>query len=608
MWGRIAHNNAALVLFVFFAALTWKDVHGETGSSSKNEKGESPVLFVAIDSLSPEYLSLNSEGEEGGKDGDWLMPNVRAFLDEATYFADARAYLPSATDMNHLNAIAGTSSAHTGILGVSLQPFGWKPDGTMKMDKPHMTWARDGKGQHVDTLFKAWKRKFPQSKTCYVSGKGWVAEMYDYAESGIDGIVTGTTHPKYIDGPKQYNFYDPPGDKDAATDPESIVQKALVDLFIMADYHHFPPDKWVVDASLDILAEEQPDLALIILAQMDDVQHVLGVASNPAEFKGRRQKSQRSLFARGDRSRRNRMVCREPILDAIRDVDKHFGRLIRGIRKNDYYKDVTIVFYSDHGHITHIFPRELRIWDRLEAVRTLVAENNSREAKKLLLSRGLMSQPTHVVKILHDEGAISDEERDGKGFGVVTATSYGLLYWKADSLEERERRALAAKKILMQHKALNPETNRWECPWDILTQEEMKTGLPEAGVVPGELWHAFYGPNNDDSQYMVWPDVVILMKNGWQLPLIGDVLANLGMDLPFPIPEIPIVLGGHGAADSQRIVMAINGPNIAKGKVIKDPNYEKNYRIADLPMTIAEIFGLGFQTTTVGRSRAADLR
>lgn len=149
------------------------------GSSGATPQGRpSPVLFVSIDSLPPSYMTLNSRGERGGRDGDWLMPNLMRFLGESTLFADARGYLPAATDMNHLNALAGTSSAQTGVVSVSVQPYNWNPDGTMRIEPIHVAWFRDDRGRPVDTLFNAWKRRWPQSRTAYIAGKFWVGEMF----------------------------------------------------------------------------------------------------------------------------------------------------------------------------------------------------------------------------------------------------------------------------------------------------------------------------------------------------------------------------------------------------------------------------------------------
>jgi hypothetical protein len=82
------------------------------GENKDNNKEK--LIFIAIDGLHPKYFELDAKGLPGGIEGNWLMPNINAFLKKSLWYKNAKAYLPAATDMNHLNALAGTSSAQTG--------------------------------------------------------------------------------------------------------------------------------------------------------------------------------------------------------------------------------------------------------------------------------------------------------------------------------------------------------------------------------------------------------------------------------------------------------------------------------------------------------------
>ena len=106
------------------------------------------------------------------------MPNIHAFLKKSLWYRNAKSYLPAATDMNHLNALAGTSSAQSGIISVWAQPTGWDENGEAIITRTSMSFARDDKGRPVDTLFHAWKRRWPDSKTMLITGKEWVGEMF----------------------------------------------------------------------------------------------------------------------------------------------------------------------------------------------------------------------------------------------------------------------------------------------------------------------------------------------------------------------------------------------------------------------------------------------
>src|SRR4030042_218326 len=149
--------------------------------------------------------------------------------------------------------------------------------------------------------------------------------------------------------PNPCTFYDPPTDPDAASDSESLAVRIFSRMAYEKKPTHFPADEWIVRASLAILERKKPDFGVILLAQMDDAQHGLGAIGSLAEFK-----EKWHLFTGTvDESRYNPDVWKGPIVDAVRDVDIQFGRLIDGLRKIPYYRDATIILYSDHGHRTH---------------------------------------------------------------------------------------------------------------------------------------------------------------------------------------------------------------------------------------------------------------
>ena len=74
------------------------------------------VIFISVDSLDPRYLYLDSRGQAGGRDGDWLMPQVREFLEGGVWLEHARCHMPALTDPNHLNS-GGDFSSRRGDSG-----------------------------------------------------------------------------------------------------------------------------------------------------------------------------------------------------------------------------------------------------------------------------------------------------------------------------------------------------------------------------------------------------------------------------------------------------------------------------------------------------------
>ena len=552
---------------------------GSGSDASVADSPQGPLLFIAIDAMHPGYLSLDSHGNAGGKDGDWLMPNLHAFLARSTWFPAAKDYLPAATDMNHLNALAGTNSGLTGEIGVSAMVTGWQaptPGAANNakwkpvLQQSDLKLLRDDEGRPVDTLFHAMKRSYPELKTAFISGKAWVAEMFR-GTGAVDVIVTGENHPDWVTDPVRRSLIDPPGDKDGICKPRSFKQQAFA-TFLESKPAKFPADAWVVDASLSVFDHENPAMAYILLAQQDDEGHALGAAWNPEEFKqldrppflfpGCSQKPEYRYV-----SRRNSAVFREPVLAAAREVDRQFGRLIDGLQTRGVLDQATVVLLSDHGMITHLKSTDSAV-DKALDLRALLA----------------------------DHGLIGKDN-----FFPYTATSFGLLYWR-----EGKEQVAAAKKLLEDLRVRNPETGVMECPWYVLDRDDMRAGVPGIAL-PGELYHRYF-VDTDQERTVVWPDLVLLAKNGWQLPTYGGLANNIGITglpktgLNLDNMRFSPFLGGHGSLDTEPIVMAFALPQ-GQGAVVSE-----NTRIADIATTLARRFGLELRSSTIGRDLSSVLR
>ncbi|MGD0278545.1 MAG: alkaline phosphatase family protein [Smithella sp.] len=549
------------------------------------------LIFVAIDGLHPKYLGLDAGGLPGGSEGNWLMPNINAFLKKSLWYKNARSFLPAATDMNHLNALAGTSSGQSGIISVWAQPTGWDENGEAVLTRTSMSFARDDKGRPVDTLFRAWKRRRPESKTMLITGKEWVGEMFrgnGDTLSGIDILVTGPDHPDYLKAPQKESFAHPDTDKNAACEPESghlgffgksmSPSSVMTRLFTgqgglltshMEDFpDHFPHDRWIVDSALEIFKRECPDMAYILLAECDDAGHVIGSAWDPSEFinidppyeppYGCENKPEYQLV-----SSRNKLLFKEAIMDAIRDVDIQFGRLIDGLNEQGVLDNANVILLSDHSSANHLYTEDF--------------------------------SSTDCVGILERAGIIekgdTPEKKEMYSFSV---SGYGVMYWR-----ENKENVARAKEVLLAHRALNPQTGKEECPWWVLDRSDMKNGVKEV-CLPGELYHNYY-VDVDKEKTLIWPDLIILAKNGWQIPVYNGQIPNIGMKAPKWSPPWRIFNGGHGSVDTLPIVAAISIPGGKKG------THERHIRIADLGVTAAALSGLKLKSTTVGKDLSKDL-
>ena len=567
---------------------------GEAQKAGKTERAPGRLIYIAIDALHPKYLELNSKGLAGGKDADWLMPSIRAFLNRAVWYPEAKAYLPAATDMNHLNAIAGASMAQSGIIGVWAQPVGWDEKGKAVIRRSHLSMARDEQGRPVDTLFHAWKRRWPGSKTLLITGKEWIGDMFRQpgAESGVDIVVTGTSFPAFLPAPQKETFADPLTDTDGACDPESgsagffgwkelqwgnVVrhfspstvmsrlwsgQGGMLTRQMVKYPEHFPHDRWIVDSTLEIFRRQDPDMAYILMAQTDDACHCIGSGWDPSEFvvsqepihpaKGCEMNPEYALV-----SGRNPLLFRESILDVIRDVDTQFGRLMKGFEEQGVLKNATIILLSDHSALNHLYTEDFTTTD--------------------------------VMGILNKGNLVT-----GDNVYAFSVSSYGVIYWR-----DRKETVPAAKDLLLKHRAWNPQTKKEECPWWVLDRRDMKEGLKDVSL-PGELYHTYF-IEKDREKSMIWPDLMVLAKNGWQIPVYNGHVPNVGIKAPSWTPAFRVYNGGHGSVDTLPIVAAIAVPG---GKPAVRP---KPIRIGDLGATAASLMGLELRSTVIGQDLSRDL-
>ncbi len=518
------------------------------------------LLFVCIDSLHPAVLELDAAGNAGGGPGNWLMPRLREHMDSGAWFRNASCFLPSATDMNQLNVVAGTHSGLTGVISVFGQLTGWDAAGKALLPAIHHSMARDDLGRPVDTLFHAFKRRFPDRKVAFVAGKDWVAEMFRTDPPVLDFIVTGRSVPEFRPKPKAPNLFDPKSDGDGPCDPESAWQTGIVTPLLGKVPDMFPSDEWIVDSALKLFAREDPDFAYILLAECDDAGHSLGTPWNPAEFI---QADPAISLEKGCAdpggyqwvSSRNPNLYREPMLDYLREVDLQFGRLMDGLQEMGVLDQATVVVFSDHA-----------------------MENQ-------VVGKGWIPgyfKDTDYLRLLQEGGFAGDGDVAG-----VSASTICNLYWR-----DGKERVAGAAALLRAYEAPNPMSGQKECPWWVVDRKQMKEGYP--GVCgPGELYHPYF-IDLDKEKTLAWPDLMLFTRNGWQCPTYMAYLPTSPIPLPANVDALCPFLGGHGSVDTAPILLGIRSPALAPGKV------DKPARVADAAVTVAALFGLELQSTTVG--------
>ena len=134
----------------------------------------------------------------------------------------------------------------------------------------------------------------------------------------------------------------------------------------------------------------------------------------------------------------------------------------------------------------------------------------------------------------------------------------------------------------------------------MLDREDMRAGMADV-CLAGELYHDWF-IDADRERTMIWPDLIVLGKNGWQIPAYNGHVPNVGVNAPRWTPPWRVYNGGHGSVDTLPIVAAVSIPGGGHGI---NP---RPIRIADLGVTAATLNGLNLRSTTVGFDLSMNLR
>ncbi len=309
------------------------------------------IYIIAIDALNEEYLHLDGAGTGPGSSGDWLMPRIREFMVRATTYANASGSLPSATDMNHLGILCGALTGTVGIPTVRDFYGGRDVLGRPVRLEGSREMLRFGPGgERVVTLFEAVRSLDPRARGALASGKGWVNNLLEDGGETIQISAAGDRGPDYIERPPRYVLGDPPSDPDREADPPANLSFGQYPIGeVLGSFPHVtPPDDYVMDAALRIIAHEDPEVMYVLLAGMDNVQHYMGNATSLDEWDDRGTAS-----TWDDVNLVNELATREEVLDVARDADHQVGRLLDFLEARGTLDSSMVVLTADHGQVTH---------------------------------------------------------------------------------------------------------------------------------------------------------------------------------------------------------------------------------------------------------------
>jgi hypothetical protein len=532
------------------------------------------VYYFSIDSMNPEYLGLNRKGTGPGKDGDWLMPNLKAFMKDSTDYTNARTYLPSATDMNHTNALSGTYSGTSGIymVGGTFQGFTDHDEiltGANTMDL--MKYGPDGKP--VERLFEVAKKETAGKSVCgFWSNKNWLTNLE--AEKTLDLYGHSEHWPLFFQPPYKYNNAgDPQSDQDPS-DPVSASFKAcfcsnnfrsvllptilgqfqlvaglrLITMPVTMIFGMTPgmhaEDRYIYDSFERSVIERDPDVAYVNLGDLDNTGHFTGASWDPSEFAGQKNgESKYTQFAR-----------RDDALDICREADLLFGKYIALLKSRGVYDNSVIVMLSDHG---------------MENLKTPERGYEALDLREILRSKGYVYREDYF-------------EAGGAELNFI---------WSSD-----EKKTADIERILEGYTVHDKELGDVH-PLMVVDRREQKEGVDYGKfgrVRPGELYSQYWidhpGQGND------WPDLFIFPLYNYQVLAHGDLfgkgLNNVGLSVGARLSE-SVAIGFpacHGGLGTSRIPLIFKAP-VGNADYRPGSQYSSEVEIGQIAPAIYRIMG-----------------
>ncbi len=560
-------------------------VTAESGGCSEQVKvaaevtDQRNIYFWSVDSMDPEYLDLNREGTGKGSEGDWLMPNTRTFMSGATSYSGARTYLPSATDMNHTNALAGTYTGTQGVYMVGGTFKGFTEHDEVLSGNNTMSLMRYGpEGRPVERIFEVAKAQSGgKALTGFWTNKNWLAELE--GERSVDIVGHSERWPLFFEPPYKYKAAgDPSTDDNPAdplspsvsacfhsSDPRAVILPTILGQFDL--YYGFrllntpvalvfgstpgmhEEDNYIYESFARSVAEEDPDVSYVNVADLDNTGHFTGASWMTGEWEA----SKRGTA--WDENVYSPYIRRDEALDIVREEDRLFGKFLDMLKQRGVYDNSIIVLLSDHGM------------------------ENMKDSK-----RGY--QEIDLRDILRRQGLLRFEDYNEAG-----GTEINLIYCGDPAKASR------IKRILEDYTVDDPKLGRVK-PLTVIDRREMKAGkdFGEHGkVLPGELYSEYWIDHpSPDGQ--VWPDLFVFPLYNYQVMAHGDALEsginNVAFDLGIHVPDsvrfgFP---GAHGGLQTERMPLVFKAP---AGSAAYRPGtrYAGEVRIGDIAPTIYSITG-----------------
>ncbi|MEW5947304.1 MAG: alkaline phosphatase family protein [bacterium] len=508
------------------------------------------VYIINLDGMPAAYLGAKDEGEP-------LTPNLDALVREGVSFSKCFAVLPALTATNHVAIVSSASTARSGILGAGGFYAGMDAAGgpDLKLfERKHIL---------AETVYDAIRRRHPGAATAVLSGKNWVADLFqgDPADSPVTVKVNGKDHPEYISPPGPYTWGGPPREGDDrerlrfhVSTPADKAPEGCIGGFLPPAF--FPSDDWIADAAVEVIKRHDPLFTYVLLACTDDCGHAYG------------------NFTRGD-------VCTlanyEAMRSQMRVTDAAVGRLAAFLKESGRWNDSVVVITADHGMST--------MEERLQVDFDQLKKFNLQRIFETLKSLGSLSVDVRAVlaqKGFHMRASDGVLRRNPDGV-YDTALSEGpntYLYRVRADIREKVRDALLEWNESTPHKPI----------WKVLLDEEMRDGVNEHDGLPFRL--LCRARRDDPNAEVVWPDLVVFTHPGYMNVIYGDSIraGKVFVMQKLPIPpgiNVGTIPGTHGSYGEQRVPLVIIAPGVAPGT-----SDSRTVSLLDVLPTVCRLSGL----------------
>jgi len=186
-------------------------------------------------------------------------------------------------------------------------------------------------------------------------------------------------------------------------------------------------------------------------------------------------------------SSRNPLLFREATLDVIRDVEIQFGRLMKGFERQGILQKSTIILLSDHSAVNHLYTEDF--------------------------------SSTDVMAILEKADLVDDDN-----VYAFSVSSYGVMYWR-----DRKRRS-CRQGPAPQAQGMEPTEKNGRVP--LVGPGSARHGGGDEGRLPAGRAVSQVFCRDGSEKSMIWPDLIVLAKNGWQIPACNGHVPNVGVQAP----------------------------------------------------------------------------